>query len=79
LRRIWSHRSDDPESHDALMQLGTLLDWLDAREHSVDMSRIHGLLTHVVDETSSVCTAVLREIKGPELSADVASGSVVES
>ena len=69
LRRIWSHPSDDPERHTSLTQLGELLDWLDAREDGMDLGRIHGLLTHVVDETSGVCSAVIREIKGPELPA----------
>jgi uncharacterized alpha-E superfamily protein len=66
LRRIWSHVTDDPELHASLSHLGALLDWLDAREGDVDLARIHGLLTYVVDESSKVCDAVLREIQGPE-------------
>jgi uncharacterized alpha-E superfamily protein len=73
LRRIWSHKSDDPEQHASLATLGTLLDWLDAREDGLDLGRIHGLLTHVVDETSKVCSAVIREIQGPELPASDAA------
>jgi uncharacterized alpha-E superfamily protein len=67
LRRIWSHKSDDPAQHASLAQLGALLDWLDALEDGLDLARIHGLLTHVVDETSKVCSSVIREIQGPEL------------
>jgi len=75
LRRIWSHPSDDPEQHASLVTLGTLLDWLDSREGAVDLAQIHGLLTYVVDHASEVCSAVVREIQGPELSASGARGA----
>ena len=78
LRRIWSHRSDEPERHASLGQLGALLDWLDAQEASIELGQIHPLLTHVVDETSAVCSAVVREIKGPELPPAAREVSAIE-
>ena len=29
------------------------------------MAKIHAILTHVVDETSAVCTMISQEIQGP--------------
>lgn len=66
LRRVWSAKNDDPKLHASIARLNALLDWLDARAGSLDLARIHGLLTHVVDETARVCNDVGQEIHGPE-------------
>lgn len=69
LRRVWSAKSakhDDPRLHPSVVRLGALLDWLDGRAGSLDLARIHGLLTHVVDETARICEYVGQEIHGPE-------------
>jgi uncharacterized alpha-E superfamily protein len=75
LRRIWSDPNDDPEMHLSLARLGSLLDWLDLRAHTLDVSLIHEFLTYVVDETSAVCDHVSREIQGPPRS--IAVGTTV--
>jgi len=78
LRRVWSAPTDDPEQHTSLGQLGELIDWLDAREHALDLGQMHGLLTHVVDRTSEICAAVVSEIKGPERATRPAPAPVAE-
>jgi uncharacterized alpha-E superfamily protein len=44
----------------------TLCSWLDERARSfVTVTAIHELLTHVVDETQSICVQISAEIQGP--------------
>ena len=63
LREIWpdSHAG----THASTDRLKTLLRWLDEQRVGFDGSQIHELLTHIVDETTSVCIEVGREILGP--------------
>jgi uncharacterized alpha-E superfamily protein len=65
LRRVWSGPSDDFELHQSIAQLGELLEWLDLRADNLDLSIIHELLTHVVDQTGGICKQVMQEIQGP--------------
>jgi len=75
LRRVWSDPNDDPEMHLSLARLGSLLDWLDLRASTLDVSLIHGFLTYVVDETAAVCDSVGREIQGPPRSIPAGSAA----
>jgi uncharacterized alpha-E superfamily protein len=49
----------------SLARLDALLTWLEGQRESFDMAKIHAILTHVVDETSAVCTMISAEIQGP--------------
>ena len=64
LRRIWKVESDDI-SHGSLVRTEALLAWLQAQGNEPELSQIHKLLTHVVDETSAICSQVSHEIQGP--------------
>jgi uncharacterized alpha-E superfamily protein len=65
LRRAWTTAGEVPQRHASVERLGALIDWLDHRAPSLDATRIHELLTHVVDETARVCEHVADEIQGP--------------
>jgi uncharacterized alpha-E superfamily protein len=60
LARIWP---DSQVGRASLKRLDALIASLErAREH-FDVAGIHALLTHVVDETSAVCSAIVQEIR----------------
>lgn len=63
LREIWPESA--PGTRASTDRLHALLRWLDAQRAGFDGSQIHSLLTHIVDETTLVCTDVGREILGP--------------
>src|SRR4030095_7758893 len=44
---------------------GALADWLDGREATFATGSLHAMLTHVVDETSKICSHVGEEMLGP--------------
>jgi uncharacterized alpha-E superfamily protein len=66
LRRIWSEHSADGREHASLGRIEALLAWLRAQGSELDLSQIHKLLTHVVDETAAICSHVGEEIQGPQ-------------
>ncbi len=63
LREIWPE--SPAGSRASSNRLQTLLRWLDAQRAGFDGSQIHSLLTHIVNETTSACIDVGREILGP--------------
>jgi uncharacterized alpha-E superfamily protein len=60
LRSIWPSGDRPP-----VVRLEMLLAWLDERQRGIESASIHALLTHIVDETSAICTLVATEIEGP--------------
>jgi hypothetical protein len=49
----------------ATARIDTLVRWLEAQKATLEGGDIHGLLTHIVDETAAICTLVSTEIQGP--------------
>jgi uncharacterized alpha-E superfamily protein len=64
LSRIWEPGMGEPP-HASQDRLAELLLWLNAHAAAPELTRIHQLLTHVVDETSAICTLISQEIEGP--------------
>ncbi len=63
LARIWPDRG---WARPSLTRIEALVDWLEDQHETFDLARLHGLLTHLVDETSGVCSAISEEIQGPK-------------
>lgn len=63
LECIW----EEPlKSHASAQSLTALLSWLEHKGVGLELSDIHSVLTHVVDETALICSLVSKEIQGPE-------------
>jgi uncharacterized alpha-E superfamily protein len=66
LRRIWRDPGSAPAARAALERMEALLDWMQGERPQLELGKIHDLLTHVVDETSAICTEVAHAIQGPQ-------------
>jgi uncharacterized alpha-E superfamily protein len=60
LRRIW------PTERPSTARLDQLLRHLEAHEEGIAVTDIHALLTHIVDESTAICTLVSTDILGPQ-------------
>jgi uncharacterized alpha-E superfamily protein len=58
LRSIW------PDGRPSVERLDVLLRWLDEQHETIDDADVHALLTHIVDETSAICSLVSVDIRG---------------
>lgn len=67
LRQLWPPTPASGGERPSQTRLRDLVDWLDSRRDGFDLRRIHDLLTHVVDETSFVASAIERDILGPRV------------
>jgi len=66
LREIWPESAAPGAPPRASSdRLQALTRWLDGERVGFDGSGIHELLTHIVDETITICSDVSREIQGP--------------
>jgi uncharacterized alpha-E superfamily protein len=71
LRGIWPAPTDVPgaaaagEPRLSTARIDALVRWLEAQKATLEGGDIHGLLTHIVDETAAICTLVSTEIQGP--------------
>jgi uncharacterized alpha-E superfamily protein len=60
LNSIWPQGDDERASRATLVRL---LGWID--EQQLQSADVHELLTHIIDETSTICTHIAAEIQGP--------------
>jgi uncharacterized alpha-E superfamily protein len=65
LRDIWPEAESRERASTA--RLSALLARLEKPTRLADSAEVHALLTHIVDETAAVCTAIAAEIQGPSL------------
>jgi uncharacterized alpha-E superfamily protein len=71
LRGIWPTAAEGlpggaaVEPRAATARIDALVRWLEAQKATLEGGDIHGLLTHIVDETAAICTLVSTEIQGP--------------
>lgn len=65
LKRIWGEPAAGEAAPLSITQMQALIDWLDGQTKTLDLAQMHKLLTHVVDETTTVCSHISREIQGP--------------
>lgn len=64
LRQIWPEATPGRAS---VARVEALIAWLEAEGECLELSGIHDLLTHVVDETAAICLHVSEEIQGPKV------------
>jgi uncharacterized alpha-E superfamily protein len=65
LQDIWPPSAGADIGQRAQARLEDLGAWLDGRATALEPNGVHQLLTHVVDETARICTAIAEEILGP--------------
>jgi len=65
LTDIWPGAEEPGPGHLPYARIDALTKWLDKRSVTTTPASIHDLLTHVVDETAEICSAIGREILGP--------------
>jgi len=65
LRAIWPTSLESGEERPSLARLDALLEHLEASQETIGSFDIHELLTHIVDETTAICTLVSTDILGP--------------
>jgi uncharacterized alpha-E superfamily protein len=73
LTDIWPEAAAGGIGGQSWGRTGALADWLDAREATFTPASLHTVLTHVVDETSKICSFVGEEMQGPPRPAPAAT------
>jgi uncharacterized alpha-E superfamily protein len=65
LKRIWGEPAAGELTPQSISQMNDLVAWLARQSKELDLGQMHKLLTHVVDETTAICSHISREIQGP--------------
>ena len=65
LRAIWPAGGESGTERPSTARLDALLGHLEAHEEIIGAADIHALLTHIVDESTAICTLVSTDILGP--------------
>ena len=78
LARIWGEPVDG-KAPESMLRMNELVTWLARQSTTLDLGQMHKLLTHVVDETSAICSHISLEIQGPprNTTASFVSGGAV--
>jgi uncharacterized alpha-E superfamily protein len=74
LTDIWPEAAAGGIGGQSWGRTGALADWLDGREAAFTPGSLHTVLTHVVDETSKICSHVGEEMLGPKRPAPPETG-----
>jgi uncharacterized alpha-E superfamily protein len=69
VKRIWAPGESVGRASTA--RLDALVSWLEAQIDEFDLTHVHQVLTRVVDDTASVCSHIMREIKGPPTAEEI--------
>jgi uncharacterized alpha-E superfamily protein len=69
VKRIWA--PGESVGRASIARLDALGAWLEAQMDEFDLSHVHPVLTRVVDDTATVCSHIMREIKGPPTAEEI--------